>query len=94
MKTFPKARFAALSFLGTWGLGALHITARDAAQASLERTLKELRESEGKLSSLIESTDDPVASMDIRGHVLIANSAMKATYTKKAMRATRKLHDS
>jgi len=75
--------FAALSFLGTWGLGALHVTARDAAQASLERTLKELRESESQLSSLIESTDDPVASMDLQGRVLIANAAMKDVYRKR-----------
>jgi len=75
--------FAAFSFIGAWGLGALHTSARDAAQASLERTLKELREREGQLSSLIESTDDPVASMDLQGRVLIANSAMKAVYQKR-----------
>jgi PAS domain S-box-containing protein len=75
--------FAALSFVGAWGLGALHATARDAAQASLERTLKKLREGERKLSSLIESTDDPVASMDTQGRTLIANSAMKALYRKR-----------
>jgi PAS domain S-box-containing protein len=75
--------FAALSFLGAWGLGALHTTARDAAQTSLERTLWELRVREGQLNSLVESTDDPVASMDLQGRVLIANSAMKAVYQKR-----------
>jgi PAS domain S-box-containing protein len=75
--------FAALSFLGAWGLGALHTTARDSAQASLERTLRELQESERKLNSLIESTDDPVASMDVQGRTLIANSAMRVVYQKR-----------
>jgi signal transduction histidine kinase len=36
---------SAISFVGAWGLGTLHSTARDAAQASLERTLRALRES-------------------------------------------------
>ncbi len=75
--------FAALSFLGAWGLGALHSTARDAAQATLERTLKVLGESESQLSSLIESTDDPVVSLDLQGRVLIANSAMKAALPRR-----------
>ncbi len=75
--------FAALSFLGAWGLGALHTTARDAAQASLVRTLRELRESQSKLRSLIESTDDPVISMDPQGRTLIANAAARALYQKQ-----------
>jgi PAS domain S-box-containing protein len=75
--------FAAISFLGAWGLGMLHTTARDAAQASLEQALKELRSSESKLSSLIESTDDPVASMDLQGRTIVANSAMKALYHRR-----------
>jgi PAS domain S-box-containing protein len=80
---WSSAIFAALSFLVAWGLGALHTIARDAAQGSLERTLKALGEREGQLSSLVESTDDPVASMDLQGRVLIANSAMKSTYQKR-----------
>ncbi len=42
--------FAGLSFLGVWGMGVLHSTARNEAQRTMERTLKELRESEGKLT--------------------------------------------
>jgi len=69
--------FASVSFLGAWGLGALHNAARDEVQASLEQTLKEKRESEGKLVSLIESTDDLVCSVDLTGHLITANSALK-----------------
>jgi PAS domain S-box-containing protein len=69
--------FASLSFLGAWGLGALHNAARDEVQASLEQALKEKRESEGKLLSLIESTDDLVCSVDLKGHLITANSALK-----------------
>jgi PAS domain S-box-containing protein len=69
--------FAAFSFLGAWGLGSLHNTTRDSAQASLERTLKALRESESKLSSLLESTDDLVVSLDLEGRLLTANSAAR-----------------
>jgi PAS domain S-box-containing protein len=75
--------FAGIAFLGAWGLGSLHNAARDAAQRSLERTLKELRESQGKLLSLIESTDDPVVSMDTEGRVLTANSAVKHRYRQR-----------
>jgi len=34
-----------ICFVSAWGLGALHSTARDAVQASLERTLRALRDS-------------------------------------------------
>ncbi|HEX8440179.1 PAS domain S-box protein, partial [Archangium sp.] len=69
--------FAALAFLGAWGLGSLHDTTRDSAQAFLERTLKALRESESKLSSVLESTDDLVVSLDMEGRLLTANSAAR-----------------
>jgi PAS domain S-box-containing protein len=68
---------ASFSFLGAWGLGALHSTARDQIQASLEQALKEKRESEAKLLSLIESTDDPVCSVDLDGRLITANSALQ-----------------
>jgi PAS domain S-box-containing protein len=80
---WPVHLFAALSFLGGWGLSALHGTARDAAQSSLERTLMELRDSEGKLISLLESTEDPIASLDLQGRVLTANSAVKRMYLQR-----------
>ncbi|WP_257455560.1 ATP-binding protein [Archangium lipolyticum] len=76
--------FAGVSFVGAWVLGSLHSTARDAAQASLERTLKELKESEGKLNSVIESTDDLVVSLDREGRLLTANSAARNVYLQRA----------
>ncbi|HZI06380.1 MAG TPA: ATP-binding protein [Archangium sp.] len=69
--------FAGLAFLGAWGLGSLHNTTRDSAQASLEQTLKALRESETRLSSVLESTDDLVVSIDLEGNLLTANSAAR-----------------
>jgi PAS domain S-box-containing protein len=75
--------FGAFAFLGAWWLGSLNSTARDAAQGSLERTLKVLRESEGKLSSVIESTDDVVISLDTEARVLTANSAAQHLYEKR-----------
>jgi PAS domain S-box-containing protein len=76
--------FAGLCFVGSWGLGSLHSTARSAAQASLERTLKELRESESKLNSVIESTDDLVVSLDREGRLVTANSAARDIYLRRA----------
>ncbi|MFL5347830.1 MAG: two-component system sensor histidine kinase NtrB [Hyalangium sp.] len=72
--------FASVSLVGSWGLAALHGIARDSAQASLERTLRELRESERKLSTLIESTDDVVLSLDMEGRVLAANTATRRVF--------------
>ncbi|MFY0529427.1 two-component system sensor histidine kinase NtrB [Archangium gephyra] len=69
--------FAGVAFLGAWGLGSLHNTTRDSAQASLEQTLKALRESETRLSSVLESTDDLVVSIDMEGNLLTANSAAR-----------------
>ncbi len=74
---------AGVALLGSWAVGSLHSTARDEAQASLERTLKELRDSERKLSSLIESTDDLIVSMDTQGCVLTANAAALHFYQKR-----------
>jgi PAS domain S-box-containing protein len=69
--------FAGVAFLGAWGLGSLHNSTRDSAQAFLERTLKALRDSESKLSSVLESTDDLVVSVDLEGRLLTANSAAR-----------------
>ncbi len=69
--------FAGIAFLAAWGLGSLHSTAREAAQLSLEKALAELRGSQGKLSSIIDSTDDLVVSMDGEGRVLATNSATR-----------------
>ncbi|KFE65430.1 sensor histidine kinase [Hyalangium minutum] len=79
--------FASISFLGAWGLGALHNTARDQIQLSLERTLKAKRESEGKLISLFESTDDIVSSVDLQGNLITANSALNRLFASAVGRA-------
>ncbi|HEX5750317.1 MAG TPA: ATP-binding protein [Archangium sp.] len=70
------------TFVGIWGLSALHSIARAAAYHSLEWALKKLRGSERKLSSIIESTDDIVASVDTEGRLLVANSAMRQFHRK------------
>ncbi len=74
---------AAAAIIGVWLLGALHSTARDAAQATLERTLKELHDSEHKLSSLFENTDDLACSLDTEGRILIANTALKQAFARR-----------
>jgi PAS domain S-box-containing protein len=74
---------AGIAFLGAWVLGSLHSTAREAAQTSLERTLIVLRKSETQLSSVLESTDDAVLSLDTEGRVITANSAARRIYQQR-----------
>jgi PAS domain S-box-containing protein len=74
---------AAVALMGGWAMGSLHSAARAEAQASLERTLQELHDSEHKLGSLIESTDDPVVSMDTKGRMLTANTAARRFFEKR-----------
>jgi PAS domain S-box-containing protein len=71
---------AAFSFLSAWGLGSLHSSSVSRAQRTLEQTLQELRDSESKLLSVFESTDDLVFSMDPEGRLLTANSAARQLY--------------
>jgi PAS domain S-box-containing protein len=71
---------ASCSFVSSWGLGSLHSSALTEAQGSLEQTLKELRDSEGQLLSLVESTDDLVFSLDPQGGLLTSNSAARQAY--------------
>ncbi|ATB37651.1 hypothetical protein CYFUS_003076 [Cystobacter fuscus] len=72
--------FAGISSLGVWALSSLHSTARDAAQATIERTVRELRDSQSKLNSVFESTDDIVVSIDSQARLLTANSAARFIY--------------
>ncbi|MBN1210125.1 MAG: PAS domain-containing protein [Myxococcaceae bacterium] len=69
--------FAAVCNMGVWGLSWLHSRAREQAVAALEQTLKSQHEGERKLSSLVESTDDIVCSLDTEGRLLTANAAMR-----------------
>ncbi|HEX8434209.1 two-component system sensor histidine kinase NtrB [Archangium sp.] len=56
-----------------WVLFWLHSSSREQAHSALKRAMETLRESEGKLSSLIESTDDFVMSLDTEGRRVAAN---------------------
>jgi PAS domain S-box-containing protein len=73
---------AGLSVLAGWSLGALHSTARDEAEAALQQALRNLRDSEGRLTSLIESTDDMWCMLDMEGRLLLGNTAVKQGYRK------------
>ncbi|MET0406119.1 MAG: ATP-binding protein [Cystobacter sp.] len=75
--------FACIGFLGAWTLGALHTTARNAAQSTLERTLSRFRDSEDRLHSVLESTDDVVLSTDTEMHLLTANAAARKLYHRR-----------
>jgi len=63
-----------VSLMVGWALCWLHSTARDESHQELEHALRTLRESEGKLFSLIESSDDAVLSLDARRRLVTANS--------------------
>jgi PAS domain S-box-containing protein len=74
--------FGAACILGVWGLSYMHSRARDDAQAALVRTMKGLHEGERKLSSVVESTDDLVCSLDAQGRLLTANAAMRRWFLR------------
>jgi PAS domain S-box-containing protein len=59
-----------------WGLFWLHSSSREQAHLALKRAMDTLRESESKLSSLIESTDDFVMSLDVEGRRVAANQSV------------------
>jgi two-component system sensor kinase FixL len=74
--------FAALCIIGVWALSYMHSRSRDAAHQELEHTLKSLRDSERKLSSVLESTDDVVCSLDAQGRLVTANAAMRRWFSR------------
>ncbi|QRK09083.1 PAS domain-containing protein [Archangium violaceum] len=71
---------AGVSLLGGWLLNWLHSTTREESHAALERALRTLRESEGKLLSLIDSTDDVVLALDLEGRVVATNHVAKGLF--------------
>jgi len=79
---WPMHLAGVVAVLGVWLLGTLHRTARDEIQQKLEHTLKTLRDSERKLSSLVQNTDDIVCSVDAEGRLLVANDAMRQTFAR------------
>jgi PAS domain S-box-containing protein len=77
----------AVALIFGWALGLLHSTAREEANEALAKALRTLSESEGKLVSLIESTDDAVMALDSQGHVVSANQAVLELFHKLRGRA-------
>jgi PAS domain S-box-containing protein len=70
----------ACSMLLGWTLSWLYSAVREESQSALERAFKTLHESESKLLSLIESTEDVVLSLDPQGNVITANQTSKALF--------------
>jgi two-component system, LuxR family, sensor kinase FixL len=68
---------AALFMLCIWAVSWMYASALDQARIAREQALSTLHESEHKLITLIENTDDPVCSMDTKGRLIIANAAMR-----------------
>jgi two-component system, LuxR family, sensor kinase FixL len=71
---------AALFILGAWALSWLILAARDQANLAMVRALRSLRENEGKLTSLLENTEDVVCSVDADGRLIAANPALEEMY--------------
>ncbi|WPB75168.1 ATP-binding protein [Archangium violaceum] len=69
---------ACVSLLMSWALSWLYGTVREESQVELERALQTLRGSEGKLLSVLESTEDVVVALDREGRVITANLMAKA----------------
>ena len=72
--------FAVICMLGIWAVSWMHTSARTHAHAAREQALKTLHESERKLHSLIENTEDVVCSLDTEGRLVVGNSAMRRAY--------------
>jgi signal transduction histidine kinase len=68
---------ASFSLLLGWALSWLYSTVRGESHEALEQALKTLQESEGKLVSLIESTEDVAMALDREGRVVTANQRAK-----------------
>jgi PAS domain S-box-containing protein len=75
-----RSLFAAIFILGAWGLSWLILAARDQANLGMVRALRSLRENEGKLTSLLENTEDVVCSVDADGRLIAANPALEEMY--------------
>ncbi|WP_052519084.1 ATP-binding protein [Archangium violaceum] len=74
--------FTAIFILFGWAVSSLFLTFRTEAHATLEQARRTLHENEGELSSLIESTDDVVCSLDLEGRLLTANQSAKQYFQR------------
>ncbi|WPB77880.1 ATP-binding protein [Archangium violaceum] len=74
--------FTTIFIVFGWAVSSLFLTFRTEAHATLEQTRRTLQENEGELSSLIESTDDVVCSLDLEGRLLTANQSAKQYFQR------------
>jgi two-component system, LuxR family, sensor kinase FixL len=74
--------FAACYVLCAWAVGWLFVSSRDEMQGRVEWMVRTLRASEGKLVSLIESTDDMVLALDAEERVVTANEAARQLFRR------------
>jgi PAS domain S-box-containing protein len=77
---FLRCVFTAIVMMGAWAMSWLLLASRDQTSAALERALRTLRESERKLTSLLENTEDIVCSLDAEGRLIAANAALKEAF--------------
>ncbi len=82
MGTWPHDLMGGISLLLAWALSWLHGSAREEAVTALERALRTLGENEGRLISLLESTDDVVCSLDPQGRLVSTNPAARALFSQ------------
>ncbi len=78
MNTWMSNLITCLSLLLAWALSWLYSTVREESHDALEGALRTLRESEGKLLSVLESTEDVVVALDREGRVVTANQMARA----------------
>jgi two-component system sensor kinase FixL len=71
---------AAASLLLGWGLSWMHSASREESHEALEQALATVSESEAKLLSVIDSTDDVVLALDLEGRLVAANTSAKAVF--------------
>ncbi|HYO68012.1 MAG TPA: ATP-binding protein, partial [Archangium sp.] len=74
--------FTAVFITFGWAVASLFLTFRTEAHATLEQARRTLHENEGELSSLIESTDDIVCSLDLEGRLLTANQSARQYFQR------------
>jgi PAS domain S-box-containing protein len=74
--------FTAIFIAFGWAVTSLFLTYRIEAHETLEQARRTLHENEGELSSLIESTDDVVCSLDVEGRLLTANHSAKQYFQR------------